>query len=467
MSLAKQKKEVPKRSIEDLIYSSFDLTLHRTIQGFLFFFLLFLGAACAPSPTDVSSTEQPKSTATRTTLPPTPTPTLALEAKGIHVSSAGEPDLWLISGLIENQSRQIVSSVEIQLTVFDTRNDPLAIDSLQLPAQELSPGEMSPFQFTLRSIPQPDYVAVQTVGYQLKSNSLKIDLETAGWETSLTSDGRWIQMGVLTNPSDQWVRLTDSYGIVLDEHAEVIEVDTYIETYTVLPPSESVPFLTQLHLAQQGEIEIYADGHPIDPPVLYELEIPADAALLENDQGKLFLLGSVKNLETSSLDVILHFSLQIGDQQVSYTSYASILPLSPGETRFFLLEDLPGLAKRVEEEELSLEEVEIQMDQDRGTEISTVDLQPLDVEVVGFESTGSTLLLQCVIQNPSSTQVGSPSVILVVYQIDGSPLTATETTIAQEILADEEIHTVLALPLPVDVDLMMTEFDLRAFGFLP
>ena len=376
------------------------------------------------------------------------------------------PDTWVISGLLVNKSLQTATSVEVEFSIFDPSGNVLEVKTIQLSALQFSPQEGSPFQIEVHNDLVPHRIHVTAVGYQPMLDDTRIQFEAQKLEMGNSLAGETAILGLLTNPTDQWALVMDSYAISIDAEAEVIDLDIEPNTYTVLPPKGSEPFLTHLHPALQGEILLYADGQPIDPPPVLDLEYPQSPVLLQTAQGKPFLLGSIQNPNDSALDVILHFQISIEERLIGFATYTSNLPLAPSEIRLYQIDLSHKLIAQLKEE-FNLGDASIQLDIDRGTAISNKNRQPLMIEVIGIESTGSTLLLQCSITNPSTSLLLDPTLLIALYQTNGQPLSAAEVKLDDVIQAGDILQAVIDFPLPPGTDLTLTEFDFQASGLLP
>ncbi len=163
------------------------------------------------------------------------------------------------------------------------------------------------------------------------------------------------------------------------------------------------------------------------------------------------------------LDLIL--AVRSPSSLLAVTQLRPPLPLQAGETLAFSAGEFYGLEQRIlralsREEELDIE-VYLQAASTPPTERVA-----LSIQVIGFETVGSSLFLQGTLEDAGDSALRWPTIFATLRSTSGELLAAGWITPVEQLESGEALAFVLPIRLPEGVDPAAAEFDLRGFALM-
>jgi len=423
-----------------------------------------------PNPTLGTASPQPSAT-TQTPSTSTPAPTQEPDFFFPSITTLEEEDRGGISILsfFVNNRIEPVTEVEIRATLQFQSNETPIQQEISLPFHHVLPSEKVPFliRFPIQVPPEKDILEVinfQISGYQ----DAIIEVDLAGKTSNF--EGESILYGWITNPENHPAQIHNFdllAGISMDQPTSL--ESTYFHPTSILP-HQSVPFLFSLDHLQDQPLESFfpfIDATRIPKLVEPSLSLPQYPEAMLDPQGNLLIRGIIQNNDQISRWVSAEVVLFYQDHIVSLTSMNPPFPLRPGEARPFGLTNFPGWRTRLDELGGQLDEISIVLFNDPlGSAEFKGQILDLTIEILGFESTGSTLLIKGTAANPSSHLLSQPAVQAEIRTTAGIVQTSNWMQLGETLPQGESIDFVLGIRLPDGIKLSDMEFDVTGSAIL-
>jgi hypothetical protein len=360
---------------------------------------------------------------------------------------------WLAIGLVRNQGWQGIESVEIGLLAKDWQGNILANGIATSSLSRVPPGGESPFAFELDVSEEPATLEVTTqswreVNFPPPSFTVRILRTWTGGE------GTHI-LGLIANTGQLPMALADLTLVSRDVQGDLSAFGRLGAGPAVLPPGEEIPFLAHLIAGSDAERPLaFPDLRPLDPSRIEpSLAITKGPELRQDPQGNLHLIGEMANPSDMGAWLSALVGFRLDGEWLLAVRISHPLPLSPGETRAFLCDDLPGLRALLAEREADLERLQIEIWIDPPSSNHPVaETAPLQVEIGSYEKIGSSIFMRGSLSNPGEREVFRPTVHGTILTTSGELVSAGWTTPLASIGPGGATEFVLRLPLGVGVD---------------
>ena len=440
--------------------------------------IVVLVSGCTATPVKnllPSSTVETPSPQPSETLPPSPTdtapPTHEPEFLFPSVTILDQTDGkgFSIIGFFTNNTTEAVTQVEIRATLhFQSEGTPVWKE-VSLPYQQVLPSDSVPFKVQFPDQLPPEDVVLEVVNFQESGlEDATLELEITG--RTHTPEDEIVLYGWITNPENNPVQIHHFHllaGYSLEEPTAFISASIYPSS---VPPHQRRPFLFTLGKEQdQQSISL----HPfIDATIALEwmetpFSLPQYPEITFDPHGNLLLRGIIHNTDEISRWVSAEIVLLYQDQIVSLAPLNPPFPLGPGESRAFGLTNFPGWRTRLDELGGHPDDISIEIFYDPlGCGEFEGQVLNLMVEIAGYESTGSTLLIKGSASNPSSHTLSLPSIQAEIRSTGGKLQTSNWTLLEKTITQGQSIPFVLALRLPTGLKLPEMEIDVTGIGIL-
>jgi hypothetical protein len=440
--------------------------------------LLIFVSGCTTTP-DVSQVpnptlETPTTRSSPTILPsPTytasPTPEPEFLFPFISIIDEQDPRGFSILGLLVNNTTHAVTEVEIRATIYFNTNEPPIWKEISLPYQHILPSERVPILIDFSIQLAPKNVSLEVVSFKRSGyEDAKLEIELIG--TTFTLEGEHILYGWITNPDNTTVQIHQLYFLArssLDNPTALLSSSFHPSS---IFPQQRVPFLVTLDTWQEQGSDSFEPF--IDATIIPELEepsfsIPQYPEAILDPQGNILVRGIIQNQDEISMWVSATVAMLYQDQIVSVATMNPPFPLGPGETRGFGLTNFPGWKERLDELGGQLDDLSIEVFYDPlGCREFKGQIAYLTVEVIGFESTGSTLLLRGNASNPSSHTLSQPAIQAEIRTTTGVLQTSNWILLDEIIAQGQTINFVLGIKLPQGIKLSDMEIDVTGTAIL-
>ena len=446
--------------------------------------ILILVSGCTATPDQnllASPTIETPSPRLSKTLTPSPSdtasPTHEPEFLFPSVTILGQKDGegFSIIGFFVNSTTEAVTQVQIRAALhFDAEGAPVWKEVI-LPYQHVLPSESVPFLVQFPSQPPPESVTLEVINYQVSgSEDARLEVEITG--RAHTSEDEIILYGWINNPENDPIQIHYFHllaGHSLEEPTAFISSSIHPSS---IPPHQRMPFLFTLDKEQnQQSVSFYPF---IDATVISEwtaptFTLPQYPEITLDPQGNLLLRGIIHNTDGISRWVSAEVVLLYQDQIVSLTHLNPPFPLGPGESRGFGLTNFPGWRTRLDELGGNTDDISIEIFYDPlGCGEFEGQVIHLMVEITGFESTGSTLVIKGNASNPSSHTLSLPSIQAEIRSTTGLLQTSSWILLDETLAQGQTMRFVLSVRLPEGTKLSEMEIDVTGIavyeeGFLP
>jgi hypothetical protein len=385
------------------------------------------------------------------------------------MSQGSALDEWRVVGLIENQGQNIVSQLQLNVSLLDATGDIIAEESTGTLMSNLLPGEVGPFSVSFEGVAVPVGAKVETLNHEPAKassiedspNSTRPELVAELDEFFVTGIGELAIMGFITNPGNRHIAL-DSLGFLgLSSNDTEKSLATMKFGPNRLAPGETAPFLA-VAPENPGAVKwiLYHDGLDTEPPSRSSIEIRETPTLHLTAQGAPFVVGALANSGDAATGAVL-ISLHDENRLIGLWELETPRPLRTGEQFPFAAFGFPGVNLRLGPGDPNAIRVEWRIEEFATDRAPTLVDMPVDVST--FLSVGSAIFIRGTVRNPMDFDVDAATVYVEVRSSTGGLVTAGWSTVGTlEPGASGEF--VLDLPIPVGLDATLTEYDLRAIG---
>jgi hypothetical protein len=380
-----------------------------------------------------------------------------------------------VIGFFMNNTTEAVTQVEIRATLYFHSERTPVWKEVSLPYQHVLPAERVPFLVQFPGQPPPKSIIMEVVSFQVSGlKDATLGVEFTG--RIHTPEDEIILYGWITNPDNDPVQIHHFHllaGYSLEEPTAFISSSIYPFS---IPPHQRSPFLFTLGNEQ---VQQSISFHPfIDATIIPEwteppFSLPQYPEITSDPQGNLLLRGIIHNTGEVSRWVSAEVAMLYQGQIVSLIRLNPPFPLGPGESRGFGLTNFPGWRTRLDELGGHPDDISIEFFYDPlGCSEFEGQVLHLTVEITGFESTGSTLLIKGSASNPSSRTLSLPSIQAEIRSTAGRLQTSSWNLLEKTITQGQSIPFVLGVRLPEGVKLSEMEIDVTGTavyeeGFLP
>ncbi len=320
----------------------------RTYALFTFVMVLALvSMACGLAGSD--PTDKPEPTrgpvATETSEPteaPEPTDAPAPQ-DGIVVDTVygffDDYDDLVIVGLVTNYSDRAVSSIELEVEVFDVDDNSLYVDEIYADLSNLAPGETAPFSSsTWEELTDADTVTAVVIGNSTPSLE-RAYVDVVGVMTTIDDDGDMHVTGEMVNNTGAPVQVNSLAAAIFGPSDELVTAHEYSVLTRSLEPGESGPFRVTMDGPREGfgdglSYDVYVDAEVDDGADIYAVTFSETDNLYYNSFGDLHIVGEITNDSAEYLNVSLIAAIYDADNNVvdAATFNMPLNSLGPDET---------------------------------------------------------------------------------------------------------------------------------------
>jgi hypothetical protein len=404
--------------------------------------------------------------ALRPSSTPVQEPDFLFQSVTIHEQEEGGIS---ILGILVNHRTDAVSAIEISVVLQLPSDQNPVRQRVSLPYQHILPSEKVPFRFDFPNQSSPESVLLDVVNFQVShSEDAKLNVELSG--KSLTSENEIALYGWITNPLNDFVQIHNFNFLVGPSSEEPTALISSHSHPSSIFPKQSVPFLVTLDLIQDQSLEsfhVFIDATVLSEQVNPSFSMKQFPEVVLDPQGNLLLRGMVQNQDQISRWLSAEVALFYEDQIVSLTSLAPPFPLGPDEVRGFGLTDFPGWRERLKDLDGQPGELSMQLFYDPlGCVEFKGQIKHLPVDILGFESTGSTLIIRGSATNPSSDDLSMPAVQAEIRSTTGYLQTSNWSLLNRTISQGQAIDFILGIRLPTGIELAEMEMDVIGIAIL-
>ena len=425
--------------------------------GSIALFIVIAIAGCnAPSGVARPAASETAPASTLVSAPPTP----SFELDSIVLLPGTASGDWDVIGLLRNSSGLGVTNVRIRVAIANGRGEQLAELSTSPLMATLAAGEASPFSVEFLGV-GPAITAEAWVESFRPSFIRRSKLEIEVLDEFVTESGELALLGRVSNPGSQPQSFV-SLGLVgFGPASQPVSVAPLRYGPRVIGRGETVPFLA-LAKGNPGQLrwQSYHDAVEVEAQVPNSLAMDEPPRLQVDSQGKVFVVGSLRNEAGLPAQASLLIILWNGDRIVSMSELRAPLPIQAGDRLAFAAQDFPGLSRRLAEAVPGSLRIESRIEAAAQPGQALV----LLAEVEALHSVGSSLFLRGILRNETARTVDPAAVLAELRSTDGDLLSAGWFTAPGPLASGEQTEFVIDLPLPAGTDPGEVEFDLRALG---
>ena len=404
---------------------------------------------------------------TKTMSKATPTATVVRDDRitieeQLLLNDVPEPG-WSVIGTVRNTSNETLGDVVIEVTLFDTTDEPVESVTTHPIVSPLLPGELSPFIATFPPTTDVVYGDVHILGAEAVVND-NIEVIVDEGSPSLSSSGKLEILGMIKNQSYDHAIIEEA-GVVLRDDLDALVNYLPIQVRdSHLEPRGSVPFKYAYDPQyMDASREIYLRISEISKPTPSGVLIEGEPIIYKTAQGTPFLLGTLNNTTSRAQIPYVLILVEIEDELIDLFELRAPVPLAPNEMRPF---------------SASLEEIDPINDPNSGEENVVVRwyVDPvashdqanlpgtLDLEISQVETIGSSMYYRGTISNPYDQTLLNPTIFGTLRDLEGKTISAGWSQIGQELPPGEGLDFSLGLLLPAGVNSADLEIDMRALG---
>jgi hypothetical protein len=428
--------------------------------------------ACAPG-SSPSPAEKPTSATTATspagespTPLPTATPPLVAEFSDLTLVPGRLAGDWSVVGLITNGSDRAVRGVQLDVSLFDAADALLALQTVTPALTILAARGTSPFSARFTSVGEADHVRVEVISY-VSSNEPSATVAVEALEARPTGDGRMAAYGVVVNDGRQTVEIVNLALMAISPSGEPMALSGEAEGLSVLHPGASAPFVAVVDTGDRSiSLRAFSVAQPISSPSEPAIALSGPVQIQAAGDGSPLVIATLHNdgHDWFTADVVVE--LHLGDQLVGLGELELPWPLAPGESRPFMMSEFPGALERIRSLGTDPRNLLARLEIDpAGSRRSDSPPVMLEADITAQNVIQGSLFLKGTLTNDTSEQIDRPSAVIAIHSTQGEVIAAGFVVAGPEIAAGQSLPFILTLRLPVDTDLAMAEFDLRAGGF--
>jgi hypothetical protein len=398
---------------------------------------------------------------------PSPTPSLDLWISDTYWVEFPNPGEWSLVGTVINREPYQVEDIQLNLQLNDSSpSGHLALKTSAIPAQ-LQPSGEALIQFHLPdgSLPSEYRLNISAIRSGPGSPSEQsIDLI----QLRETQDGRLMISGEIENRGDHLLHLYSVHLLLLDDQDIPLGVAESQHLLPALAPNDSSPFSASVDVFIEAySWKAFFVARPELMPPLPPLEIVGELSTEMTSQGQPFYLGQIENRGVTPWRLVLNIVYLLEGDVIALDTLVLPFPLPPRDRTAFMIDP----SRSLEPEHLSkadLAQVEVQMSMDPWRTLPII-AEPvmMPVTLTQFEPIGSQLYLQGTVTNTHYTTLGNTSILFTIYDVRGRTRAVGWSELFGELDVGEAQSFNINLLIPKDLNINLTEFDVRAVGFPP
>jgi hypothetical protein len=398
----------------------------------------------------------------RTAQPLAPEDTVEpdLTQSSLELIPGSAPGDWLVIGSLENQSESSLQEISILVSLVDGKGTPVASSTVSPALSNIATGELSPFIARFRDAPTATAASAAIESYthgSAKRATLEIEIQ----DQFVIETGELALIGSIVNQEERPVMLSGIGLLAEDANSRPRALGEMLFGPSRLTVGEETFFLA-LAEANPGPVRwrIFHDG------VLDETGGGPDLALVEGPtlnftpQAAPFVIGSVRNEGTASITGSILLFLRSADRVISISELTLPVALAPGTELAFGAVEFPGFKLRSTAEDPASLLVEARLE----VITSETPMAMLAIQVDTFHSVGSVLFIGGSVRNDRDRSVQAPVVLAEVRSSTGELLTAGWSELGEQLNPQQSTGFVVELLLVADLDIALSEIDLRATG---
>jgi hypothetical protein len=396
---------------------------------------------------------------------PSPTPPLDAEFQDVTLIPGRLAGDWSVIGVVTNRSEASVGGVDLKVSLYDSSDALLAVQTVRPALTNLAAGGQSPFAARFPGAGAADHTRVEAIAY-LPSVQSWTPIEIEQLETQPAGDGRMAAYGIAVNRGLQTVEIVELVLMATSPNGEPIAISDEAAGLSVLNPGASAPFAAILSTSDTPILlQAFSNAQPLAGETEQELSLAGPIMIQHDRDGSPLVVGTLHNdgLDWMTADVVV--DLRRGDEIVGVSELELPWPLAPGESQPFLTSEFPGLIQRLQSQGIDPGSLVATAQIDpAGSHISTSPPITLEAEITAQEVIEGSLFLKGSLTNGRSEKVDRPSAAVVLRSTQGEVISAGFVVAGTQLGAGQSLPFILTLRLPADADVAMAEFDLRAAG---
>jgi hypothetical protein len=262
---------------------------------------------------------------------------------------------WRVVGILQNNSSEIISKIELGVETRTSTDQPADQgEDVSAYPLDLQPGQQAPFTSWLdRDIPDLDHFEVEVDDCVLAEPEEHGLLSIQSGHVVVDDNGIAQVTAELVNPSAKTILVNGLMAAVYDQSGVMITDDYSKVTPRVLAPGESGPVRVSLELPPQAAskvstYQLFMDVL-INQPAPLSVNVKQDVQLLSHyidKDGHFHQLGQITNPTSTGLMTSLQATVyadSLKSQVADAAEFSTALPLMPGETRPFDLDEWGAL----------------------------------------------------------------------------------------------------------------------------
>ena len=437
----------------------------RVSYFYLVFICLALTACTANVPVEPTG---PAATQTPTEQPrpsPSSTPSVDLSISKTHWLGSPEMGEGMLIGTITNLESFPVGDVLISLHQKGSKtSEELFLTSSPIPAQ-IQPSMEALFYFTFPYNSAPTDLTLSYIANRADSDP-PTDVQVEVLDQRETSEGRLLIRGEVKNQGDHLLRLQSVHILLLDEQGETLGIAVSEHLLPALPPNGHNPFIASADAYLEADSwKAYVNASPALMPPIPPFEFGTGLKTEATTQGQPYFLGEVENQGVTPWWMVLNVLYLMEDEVLGLDTLELPFPIPPRDRIPFVLDPSRSLPP-----DILIEgdpgDIEIQMVVDPWKALPSIDSQiTIPISITQFEQIGSKLYLQGVVTNTQATPVSDTAAFITVYDVQGRTRAVGWSEPLGDLRAGDTKSFRVNLLIPKELDLTLTEFDVRAFGF--
>ncbi|MEA1976366.1 MAG: hypothetical protein U9N80_00530 [Chloroflexota bacterium] len=432
----------------------------------MFFAALTIGSCSAfPGMKQNPDPQQTQTPTTATAIPSSPTPAPEIEIIALDLIPGQAPDSWQVIGRLINKAEFPLGGISVTVTLIGREG--LELDKATAPA---IPAALLPDEEALFAVDFEGTLAVVDTTAEIYAERIprirRVQGEVQKTTWQISPEGDTVILGQITNPGVSQAKLLDLAVLMLDENQEPIGYATLVASTAHIPPRESAPFIA----LADGEFEpddlvffpdMVVDTSSLEP----ELQFLEPPTLQFTEQGVPFFLGSIYNPSSDWVWASGLLILEDEDELVGIAPINPPLPIQPGGTYSFTIQQFWGISPEIlaSEEEMHTLDTHASVE---GVATLAADetVSLLELSISQYEALGSIVFLRGVITNPGDTLIRQPTIYATARNEEGLILSAGWVSPAELLEVGEASDFELSFLLPREADPARLEYDVIAFG---
>jgi hypothetical protein len=363
--------------------------------------------------------------------------------------------------MVHNHGNTPVTQVVVRVEILNSQGRILEQSQAPMATGILAPGNSGVFQAELSTFEAPTELTAEVVRFDVTSR-IPPPVEVQILSERPDALGGSALFGMLRNPTEKALSVARITLVEADSRGPPVAVSSRTWHPSGLLPGQSLPFLALMTApSDQGRLQAHVSAAVSSGLEAQRLSLQEAPQLRLDPLGNPLLVGSLHNDAQVPSSVEAFFLVREGEQILTLLHLETPLPIAQGGHWPYALSEFPTWPLNRGDLQTN-EALTVQTYFPPRAPLGQRQLVALHARIVGFEDTGSALILRGVVTNRHRAAVYAPTARAAALSLDGHLLTADWHRVSPMLEPGATARFLLLLPLPQGWRSSELELDLQA-----